>query len=438
MQLEFNFRFGTEGASRLKTAHRAIVVPSSIFGASKAALMVLAVACVMNLLGRGFMETHAIFMLSLEQEFDWTRTEVSGIYSIAMLTFGLTGPGVGFLLDRLGPPKVYTLGLLLIIAGLILSSTSDSLWVFRISQGMMMGFGAGCLSTVSLTALLSRWFQSFLSIAMAFAYASAGIGIMVFSPLVEMLNSEIGWRHGYQTLALVGLAGLPLSFILYRLKADDGNPVLLARIVKSGGTNPRVQGVGVRQAIQRIEFWGLTWVYFMTGVGSFTVLLQTPAYLVEMGYSTAFAARAFGFVGLLSPLGIIGITVLSRRYGQTPVILVSYGLSFLGVVFLLLFEQTSSLILLILFILCYGGTFGCRAPAISNFAAQNFNGPAMGRIYGLITIASGLGGATGAFLGGFFFEQSGHYQFGAYFSMGMFLIGNLPFWVIPGLTRWKA
>ena len=74
MQLEFNFRFATEGVSRLKTAHRATVVPSSIFGASKAALAVLAVACVMNLLGRGFMETHAIFMLSLEQEFDWSRT----------------------------------------------------------------------------------------------------------------------------------------------------------------------------------------------------------------------------------------------------------------------------------------------------------------------------------------------------------------------------
>ena len=422
----------------MKSADSATALPSSLFGASKAALTVLAVVCVMNLLARGFMETHAIFMLSLEQEFEWSRTEVSGIYSIAMLTFGLTGPAVGFLLDRLGPPKVYTLGLVLIITGLGLSSISDSLWVFRISQGLMMGFGAGCLSTVSLTALLSRWFQSFLSIAMAFAYAATGIGIMFFSPLVEMLNAEIGWRHGYQSLALIGLAALPLTFVLYRLKAAEGNPVLLERIVKSGGPTPRLKGIKVFQAIRRVEFWGLAWVYFMTGVGSFTVLLQTPAHLVEMGYSTAFAARAFGFLGLLSPLGIIGITVLSRHFGQTPVILVSYGLSFFGVVFLLLFEQTSFLFLLFLFILFYGGTFGCRAPAIGNLAAQNFNGPSMGRIYGLITIASGLVAAAGAYLGGFFFELTGQYQYGAFFSMFMFLAGNLPFWIIPGLTRWKA
>ena len=55
------------------------------------------------------METHAIFMLSLEQEFSCSQTEVSGIYSIAMLTFGFSGPVVGFLLDRLGPSRVYTM-----------------------------------------------------------------------------------------------------------------------------------------------------------------------------------------------------------------------------------------------------------------------------------------------------------------------------------------
>jgi hypothetical protein len=138
--------------------------------------------------------------------------------------------------------------------------------------------------------------SKFLSIAMAFASASAGIGIMFFSPMVETLNTEFGWRFGYQIMAVIGFLGLTFTFIIYRLKADKENPVLLARIFKSGGTNPRVKGIGVKQAIKKVEFWGLTWVYFITGMGSFTVLLQTPAYLVEMGYSTAFVARTFGFL----------------------------------------------------------------------------------------------------------------------------------------------
>ena len=60
-----------------------------------------------------------------------------------------------------------------------------------------------------------------------------------------------------------------------------------------------------------------------------------------------------------------------------------------------------------------------------------------GRIYGLIIIASGMCAAAGAYLGGWLYELSGHYRYGAMLSMGMFLIGNLPFWLIPRLTRWK-
>ena len=298
----------------MRTSSGSSAIPSTIFGASRGALTVLTIACVMNLLGRGFMETHAIFMLSLEQEFDWSRTEVSGIYSVAMLTFGFSGPAVGFLLDRLGPTRVYISGLLLIITGLTISSTSDSLWTFRITQGLMMGFGAASLSTVSLTALLSRWFEHHLSTAIAFAYATMGLGVMLFSPLVESLSEEFGWRQSYRMLALIGIIGLPMVWLLLRLRADHGNPVIHQRLAETGRSNPAGSSVAVREALRTFEFWGLAWVYFMTGVGSFTVLLQAPAYLVDMGYSTSFAAKTFGAVGLFAPVGIIGITVLSRRY----------------------------------------------------------------------------------------------------------------------------
>ena len=97
-----------------------------------------------------------------------------------MLTFGFKGLVVGFLLDRHGPIHVYTFGLLLIITGLSISSTLDSLWTFRITQGLMMGFGAASLSTVSMTTLLSRWFKHYLGTAIAFAYTSMGLGVMLF------------------------------------------------------------------------------------------------------------------------------------------------------------------------------------------------------------------------------------------------------------------
>ena len=233
-----------------------------------------------------------------------------------------------------------------------------------------MGFGAASLSTVSITALLSRWFEHHLIIAIAFAYATMGLGVMLFSPLVESLSEEFGWRQSYLMLALIGVIGLPMAWLLLRLRADHGNPVIHQRLAESGRSNPLESSVGVGDALRTFEFWGLAWVYFMTGVGSFTVLLQTPAFLVDMGYSTSFAAKIYGTIGLFAPAGIIGITVLSRRYGQTPMILLSYSLSFFGVLCLLGFERSPMMFLLVLFVLLYGGTLGCRASAISTLASM--------------------------------------------------------------------
>ncbi len=388
----------------------------------------------MNLVARGLLETHAIFMLALESDFGWSRTDVSGIYSIALLTFGFTGPLVGWLLDRLGPPRVYALGLFLIVSAFSFSSHSHQLWQLALSQGLMLGFGIACLSSVSLTTLLSRWFQRFLSTAMAFAYASMGIGVMIFSPFAEKLNSMLGWRDSYLVMTLLALACIPFVGILFRLRAAEGNPVLKRRAEEQRIPLSSVKCISVVQALKSIEFWGLAWVYFVTGIGSFTVLLQTPAYMIQLGYSPAFAAGVYGAIGFLSPAGIIGITLLSQRFGRTPTILVSYAMSILGVVCLLGFDYTASLLLLGLFVLFYGGTFGCRAPAIGALAAGCFNGPSLGRIYGLITVFSGIGASAGAYLGGWFYETTGQYQLGALFAIGMFLLGNLPFWTVPGLA----
>ena len=52
------------------------------------ALAVLAVCTVMNLMARGVGETFAVFLLPLGSEFGWARAELTGVYSLAMITHG--------------------------------------------------------------------------------------------------------------------------------------------------------------------------------------------------------------------------------------------------------------------------------------------------------------------------------------------------------------
>jgi MFS family permease len=64
---------------------------------------VLAVVFLLNLLGRGAGETYAVFLLPLEREFGWARSQLTSVYSAYLLVGGFIAPLVGLVFDRLGP-----------------------------------------------------------------------------------------------------------------------------------------------------------------------------------------------------------------------------------------------------------------------------------------------------------------------------------------------
>ena len=44
------------------------------------------------MLGRGMGDTYAVFLVPLEREFGWTRSQVTGVYSVYLLVNGFTAP----------------------------------------------------------------------------------------------------------------------------------------------------------------------------------------------------------------------------------------------------------------------------------------------------------------------------------------------------------
>ena len=56
---------------------------------------VLAIGFVMNMLLRGVSETYVVFLLPLGAEFGWSRTELTGVYSLYMLVHGACSPLAG-------------------------------------------------------------------------------------------------------------------------------------------------------------------------------------------------------------------------------------------------------------------------------------------------------------------------------------------------------
>lgn len=80
---------------------------------------------------------------------------------------------------------------------------------------------------------------------------------------------------------------------------------------------------------------------------------------------------------------------------------------------------------------------GSRGPVISALVAKLY--PQMvGAVYGMITIAFGLGAATGGMLSGFLHDVSGGYDVVFAASIIACLIGLAPYWILYTLKygRW--
>src|SRR5262249_7460591 len=100
-----------------------------------AAGAVLAVVFVLHLLGRAAGETYAVFLLPLEREFGWARSQLTSVYSAYLLVGGFIAPLVGLVFDRLGPRVVYPAGLLALSTAFFLASTLGDLWQFYVFIG---------------------------------------------------------------------------------------------------------------------------------------------------------------------------------------------------------------------------------------------------------------------------------------------------------------
>ena len=395
------------------------------------ATVVIVVCFALGLAGRGATESFVTFVLPLSQEFGWDRGSVTSIYSITALAGALSAPLVGVLFDRFGPRQLYAMGLACVGLGLTLAAFADQLWQFYLCIGFGVGFGAAALGNVPHAALLSRWFRNRLSSASGIVYSSSGIGILLLVPLAQFLIDRSGWRNAYHWLGGGVLLLLPALLLLPWGRLAAGHPELAP---VGGSAAGGVRGSAVLRAMRIPAFWGLFSVFFFTAFGNLSISVQAVPFLVDSGFPPLQAASAWGFTGMLTPLGMLGFGWLDERIGRRRSVGLSYALSLSAVVAMGLLSRYPSTWLLGLFILLMGTTLGSRGPLVSTLATSLFRGADLGAIYGSIMLGGGLGSAAGSFAGGLLHDWTHGYTVALVVSFVSLCLGGTPFWTVKALA----
>ncbi len=387
--------------------------------------------------GRGLGDTYAVFLVPLERELGWSRSELTGVYSIYLLVNGFTAPLVGLAFDRLGPRWVYGIGMGCLGAAFLLAARLQSLWQFYLFVGAMVGIAVSLNGMVPASALLSRWYRERLSSAIGIAYSATGVGTLLFVPLAQYLIAAHGWRGAYQALGVAVLVLAPVAMLAIPWARFTGGRTYAQPERRPASKEAPREGWTLRAALRSPVFWGLAQVFFCTAAGMFSIMVQLVAFFIDAGFSPLVAAGAFGVIGMLSAASIMGSGFLSDRFGYRQTASASFVGTASGMVILLLITASPSLLLLVLFVPVFGLCMGVRGPIVSSVGARYFAGPNVATIYGVIYATNALGAAMGSWLGGLLHDFTGGYAAGLVMALAFIACAAAPFWTVPALRNFR-
>ena len=377
--------------------------------------------------GRGLHGTFGVFFVAMLDAFGWSRATTAGAISLAIIFEGACLPYAGGLIDRIGGRKTLILGGVVLLAGLGFASTISSIWQLYFWIGIVGAAGIALIGMVPHVAIITRNFPARKGTALGIAWAGGGVGIVLLVPVTQLMIDRWGWSPAYLGLAVI-TAFLVIPPVLYFLPRTV--PGESAQGVETAAGSHSVTGADwtVKRALTNSAFWLLFIARTLASLGNQVIVTHQIAHAVDVGYSKVFAASIFGLMGVVSIGGRILFGYLADVMNRQMVFTWVQIISAFGIFALLAMHDASMPWLLYTYAICYGLGQGSRALVLSAISADIFHGRHFGAIFGYFTFSIGLGGAIGAWLGGFLFDMTHSYAVAFWASLACLIVSVFIVW----------
>jgi OFA family oxalate/formate antiporter-like MFS transporter len=152
----------------------------------------VAIAGVIMQLALGAIYAWSLFVKPLNNIHpDWSRTDITVTFSIALVGLGVGAIVGGTYLDKYGPRAVATVAGLFYGIGFIGAGLIQSLWGLWLTYGVLSGIGMGLGYIVPLATLI-KWFPDKRGLITGLAVAGFGGGAVVTTLIAPGLISGVG------------------------------------------------------------------------------------------------------------------------------------------------------------------------------------------------------------------------------------------------------
>ncbi|ASK33350.1 MFS transporter [Alcanivorax sp. N3-2A] len=342
------------------------------------------------------------FLRPLGEEFGWNTEQISSALALRFILFGLMGPFSALLMDRFGLRTIMTSALVLVAAGLALSTRMTEIWQLVLLWGVVLGLGSGLIALVLGAVVANRWFEKRRGLVIGLLTASVASGQLLFLPLAAWLIEVLGWRWALMPVVLCCVLVAVLVFLLVR---DHPGQLGLRAYGAAADSPPAAAPLSLsfmeplrvlRGALRNRAFWVLFGTFFICGLST-NGLIQTHfiALCGDFGLAALPAASVLAMMGAFDLVGTILSGWLSDRFDARKLLFWYYGLRGLSLFWLP--HSEFSLYGLSLFAMFYGLDWIATVPPTIKLAGRAFGPQKAGMVFGWIFAGHQLGGALAAY-----------------------------------------
>jgi MFS transporter, OFA family, oxalate/formate antiporter len=340
-------------------------------------------------LALGVLYTWSMFKTSIEKEFGWKGSQLNDPYSLCCLVFAFTMILAGRCQDKIGPRVTASAGGLLLGAGMILISTTNSYAIWLLGFGGLVGLGLG-FGYSSATPPALKWFPPARTGLVA-GLVVAGFGL---APVYLAPASQFALAHfGLQKSMLI--FGMVFTVVVCGLAQVLRNPppgFAVAPRTAAADAKPPANNFTASQILRSPMFY-LLWIIYAIGAGAGLMVIGSVSGMAKksMGEHAyiAVALMAIGNAG--GRLGAGGLSdKIGRRGTLMLVLLFQAGLMFAAIP-VTAHKETLPLVVVLLATFI-GVNYGANLALFPSFAKDLWGLKNFGINYGVLFTAWGIGG----------------------------------------------
>ena len=379
------------------------------FFPNRVAFLALVSACFVVCVTMGVRQTFGLYSKQFEISSGTTNTEFGLAIAFHALIWGAFTPIFGRISDKHGGYVVIIPALICYAVAMYLlgNNYTSGIWL-QMNLGSLVGIGlAGAAGTI-LTPMVSKHFPNEnRSKAAGYVTACGGLGMFIFPILANIFNSISVWQSSFIVFSIFLILMCIPGYLVKLPESDQTN-------FATNIDNRSLKQV-LKECFSHTGFKLLVLGFFVCGFQITLIATHVPRYVQDKGLADWTGMAILALIGLFNIFGTLTMGFLADKFSKK--ILLS-GLYFLrGITLILFIFLPASNISAILFGTTFGLLWLATVPATNGIVAQIFGTKNLSLLFGIVFLNHQIGSFLGAYLGGYFYDKFGSFDYAWYLAI---------------------